>query len=233
MNLKKTSLFLSLVGATFITLDTGNAVHALTFSEPPDAGPLLTNAANTVPTGVVGNNPATDLTRITGRLSGNADLFRIQVGTGLFEAIARGIDPNPVNDTQLFLFDVNGFGIAANDDFSGGLGSRITQFLTAGIYYLGISKYDLDPVSRNRGTIAEIFPDTPFTAIVGPTGPGGAFPLFGWRGTISESGRARNYEILLSSTPVPTPALLPGLLALGAGGLRKRRDEVAEEGSEA
>jgi hypothetical protein len=234
MNWKKFSLPLSLFGAACITLGAELNAQALTFSEPPDAGPLLSSAADTTVVGIVGNDPLTNLTTITGSLARNADLYRIQVTTGLFEAIAVGIGRNPVEDTQLFLFDQNGRGIMANDDNpSGGLGSRIRQFLTAGIYYLGISSYNYDPVSGG-GPLANrpfIFPSTPFTALVGPTGPGGANPLSGWRGTIFENPPGGRYEINLRT--VPTPALLPGLLALGAGVLRKGKDEMAEEGSEA
>lgn len=39
---------------------------------------------------------------------------------------------------------------------------------------------------------------------------------------------ASTYQITLSTTPVPTPALLPGLLAMGAAALRKRKDEAEE-----
>ncbi len=42
-----------------------------------------------------------------------------------------------------------------------------------------------------------------------------------------------NFSLDLTASPIPTPVLLPGLLALGAGVLRKGKDEVAEEGSEA
>lgn len=49
----------------------------------------------------------------------------------------------------------------------------------------------------------------------------------------SRSGTSSSYDISLVTTSatqaVPTPALLPGLLALGAGVLRKRKAEAAEE----
>ena len=40
-----------------------------------------------------------------------------------------------------------------------------------------------------------------------------------------------SYQFSLTATPVPTPALLPGLLALGAGVVRKRKSEATEVGT--
>jgi hypothetical protein len=38
-----------------------------------------------------------------------------------------------------------------------------------------------------------------------------------------------SYSVTLNSTPVPTPALLPGLVGLGVAALRKRKGEGAEK----
>jgi len=67
-----------------------------------------------------------------------------------------------------------------------------------------------------------------------------AGPLFGQfmfgnttaaNGTLTAFQTASNsgYTISLTATPIPTPALLPGLIALGAGVLRKRKSEAAAE----
>lgn len=50
----------------------------------------------------------------------------------------------------------------------------------------------------------------------------------------SRSGKTAtdgSYQFTLTATPVPTPALLPGLLALGAGVVRKRKSEATEVGT--
>jgi len=47
-------------------------------------------------------------------------------------------------------------------------------------------------------------------------------------GTVKTDG---SYQFTLTATPVPTPALLPGLLALGAGVVRKRKSEATEVGT--
>lgn len=38
-----------------------------------------------------------------------------------------------------------------------------------------------------------------------------------------------SYEILLAAEPIPTPALLPGLVGMGVAALRRKKDEMAEE----
>jgi len=43
----------------------------------------------------------------------------------------------------------------------------------------------------------------------------------------SNTGSGGSYDISLRAEPIPTPALLPGLIALGVGALRKRKAEAA------
>lgn len=49
----------------------------------------------------------------------------------------------------------------------------------------------------------------------------------------SESSGDLPYSIAFSTTPIPTPALLPGLIGMGVAALRKRKAEVSEEASQA
>lgn len=49
----------------------------------------------------------------------------------------------------------------------------------------------------------------------------------------SNTGSGGSYDISLRAQPIPTPALLPGLLALGAGALRKRKVKAEAEAVEA
>jgi hypothetical protein len=54
-------------------------------------------------------------------------------------------------------------------------------------------------------------------------------------GSFIASNNALGFAATLTATPVPTPALLPGLVAMGLGVLRKRKGEATAEpvGSEA
>ncbi len=132
-------------------------------------------------------------------------------------------------DSQLFLFNSAGVGVRANDDAIG-LRSRLPVGSVAGpagLYYLAISDYDNDPVSATGA----IFPDTPFTTVHGPTGPGGASPITAWDNTFaSEQG---TYRITFTvgdgclSHPHPEPSayilFASGLVGMLGYGWRKRR----------
>jgi len=205
-------------------------VNALTFTETSDVGQSLTTAADTSSIGVVGSNPLKNLSTIRGTLVGTADLFKIVVTTGLFTASTRYEDvgsDETVIDTQLFLFDANGKGIVANDDFDFLTTRRslINIELAAGTYYLGISKFNYDPRDRSDTLI---FPDA-FSGQIPADSAAGA--LDSWRGTVfnqpgktdQEVNTSRTYEIALGVQPIPTPALMPGLVTLFLAIKRKHR----------
>jgi hypothetical protein len=48
-----------------------------------------------------------------------------------------------------------------------------------------------------------------------------------------KNGVGTSYSLTLAAEPIPTPALLPGLIGLGMGVLRKRKKEMAEATAEA
>ena len=126
-------------------------------------------------------------------------------------------------DTQLFLFDIDELGVVHNDDNvvpGVGLQSRITsQFVTVpGLYYLGISQWDNDPLNPDDDLI---WNTSPFRSERTPDGPGAPGPLNSW--TISNNGGANTYAIEMSGVEfIPEPGTL-GLLALGALALMRRR----------
>jgi hypothetical protein len=192
-------------------------VQAATFAEGADAGQTL-GAAKIVNTSAFG----TSLDTITGNIvvgAGRADLFQIYLTGGTFSANTNLTIGN-LTDTQLFLFSASGLGVFWDDDSGTGLLSQFSiSNVTAGIYYLGITGYNYDPISAG----GQIFSGTSG----GPTGPGGASPLTGWAfttGTTSDSGA---YTISLTgATFVPEPSGVSGLLAFagwGAAAFLKRR----------
>jgi hypothetical protein len=194
-----------------IILGLAPGAAAITFNEIGDAGnlPALSQAAGVLPV----------LTTITGSIgsSTDADMFAITFSqAGTFSATTVG-QPGTLADTQLFLFRFPGLGVAANDDSKLTLRSTIPSTpVTPGLYFLGISSFDVDPVSPG----GLIFPSFPFDQVFGPTGPGGGSAITGWQG----SGATGTYTIALDLSPVPEPGtlLLFGTTLAGVAWARKR-----------
>jgi hypothetical protein len=122
----------------------------------------------------------------------------------------------------LWLFDDQGILLDAQDDIGGDPYDRqslISHYLTsAGIYYLGITKFGVTPTNYSYDLSNQD-------------------PLTGWQGHFSTSAgpsdlnNRSGYQISLSHlsdvppVPVPTPALLPGLVGMGLSVWRKRKEE--------
>jgi hypothetical protein len=201
----------SILAGLAIILGFAPAAAAVSFNEIGDAGnlPAFSQAAGVLPV----------LTSITGSIgnSTDADMFAITFSqAGSFSATTVG-QPGTLVDTQLFLFRFPGLGVVANDDSKLTLRSTLPgTAVTPGLYFLGISSFDVDPVSPG----GLIFPSFPFDGVFGPTGPGGGSAITGWQG----SGATGAYTIALDLQPVPEPGtlLLFGTTLAGVAWVKKR-----------
>lgn len=191
-----------------------SAAHAQIWNEIPDAGQTVTTAQNA---GAVPGPLAT----INGNLTTNdIDVYRIFIANpAVF--FAEVITPTAF-DTQLFLFHNNGAGISFNDDFGTSVLSRVTGLGLIpgpGLYLLGISAYDRDPInSANQ----EIWADSPYGSERPVDGPGAGNPVFtDWNGSTSSGGP---YTIRLNGAGmVPEPATMVALSLGAALAISRRR----------
>ncbi|MBC7881560.1 MAG: PEP-CTERM sorting domain-containing protein [Anaerolineae bacterium] len=210
-------------GLAALTLSLSSALPSMaaTFAEGIDAGQTL-GTAKVADSSAFG----TPLDTITGSIAvttGNADLYQIYLTGGTFSANTN-LTTGTLTDTQLFLFNASGIGVVWDDDTGTALLSQFSiSNVTAGIYYLGISGYNYDPISAG----GQIFGTTPG----GPTGVGGASPLTGWAFTSGTTTGSGPYTISLTgATFVPEPSEVLGLLAfagLGGAAFMKRRKQVS------
>lgn len=204
---------------------------ALTWNEI-DAGDVPVSAE--IPLG----SPGAALTGITGRLDVVAlldntfayqvDLFGIRItDAATFSATATaGSD-----DTALFLFDMDGFGVYASDDTAGGLNPALTPYsgLSNGLYYLGVAQGGF---SARDGLGEDLFVQPAGLTELAYGNPTSG-PLDSWlNGFGANADSSLGYTITLtgaSVTPVPEPSAAL-MLALGLGGLvalRRRQRHAA------
>lgn len=180
-------------------------VNATLITEIEDAGDNLATAQ------ILGQG----ITEISGLISNDndVDMFAFDWSGGQLELSAQS--QNGDLDTQLSLFDSNGFGLFHNDDIV--ILSQTNSFLSinvvAGFYYLAISSFSNDPLDIDGN---EIFPKTVEGAIPANVGVGA---LSTWEFDGSSNG---TYTITTSptgTTAVSEPSALAlftfGFLALG------------------
>ncbi len=189
-----------------------NSVLAATYVEVPDAGELPGTAQTTMGVGALDA-----IVGMTTDPSDYADMYQIFISNPAAFSASTG-NGSATFDTQLFLFDLAGLGVLANDDFGSLVRSKLPvgSFVgVAGLYYLAISGYDYDPFSVD----GEIFPDC-FPCVHGPAGLGGGAAVTHW--ATSNSLSNGTYQIDLtgvqfangSSSPTPEPSTM---LLLGSG----------------
>jgi hypothetical protein len=185
---------------------------SLTWAEAGDAG-------QTIPTAqTVTGSPSDTLTAITGNISAASDhdLYEIYIANGATFSATTVLQPGTLDDTQLFLFNSAGIGVYANDDDATALGANAFRstlpaggsptLITPGLYYLLIDASFSFPTSDGGLIFPNLtrtsVPVVDSTAVVGPTGPGGASPFTGYTGTASSFG---TYTIALTGATFVTP----------------------------
>ena len=147
--------------------------------------------------------PQGPLTSVEGALTStfDRDMYRVCLTGRPFSASTVGLAGF---DTQLFLFDAQGRGVYANDDFHLEDGSVVTQSelpadddaltpTAPGVYYLAISAYNWDPQSPAGAIFAG------GSGVVGPVGPGASLPISGWAAPVDRSAGGA-YAIALTGT---------------------------------
>jgi len=217
--MRKISLILVvfLAAAVFALVSEANAFVWVEWQHG-DAGSLLDTAQVITGSG--------EVEAIQGRIRNypGVDMYRLWLTGGeTFSATVTSAD----FDTQLFLFDEEGFGIYANDNLAKGnllsaLPSGDMSPEEAGTYYLAISRYDRNP----RNADGKIFKNLPRYTVHYADGPGADSPLASWSRDDDHYGSG-GYYISLSGARgvIPEPATLSllGLGLLGMLGLRKKK----------
>jgi hypothetical protein len=155
-----------------------------------DAGDLPATAQLiTAPDQTPCNSP---VTRIRGDYAANdVDMYVIYIqDPASFQASTAG---GTTMDTQLWLFNCDGTGVAFNDDIASGNTQSTISGLDSlacapqpGVYLLAISRYNRDAVDISGQLL---WNNSPFTGVRCPDGPGAANPIAGWTGTTSAGGR--------------------------------------------
>jgi hypothetical protein len=182
--------------------------------------------------------------------STEVDMYQIYISDPVnFSAMTLPV-LNGAADTELFLFNLSGLGIYANDDISGsntlsclpsagvsnpcpvmraGLGP-----LVGGYYLLAVAESDNQPYSSgdpSMGTAQYIFTMGASTDLAGPDSTmGGGSPVIGWDGNAFTNPLAPDrglYDIELTGVTTSLPEPSSFALLLGGAGLIALRKKLA------
>jgi hypothetical protein len=162
-----------------------------TVNENGDAGSLL-STAQAIP------GPVDEISGSLATLD-QEDLYRVCLAGGqTFSATTVGSE---IADTQLFLFDSTGHGVFGNDDNATSLQSTMPAGISlaptqSGIYYLGVSSFDDDPLSA-AGPIFDDFVLIDDVKYQVPSPRGGDEPLSDWSFMGTYAG---GYRVQLTGT---------------------------------
>jgi hypothetical protein len=205
---------------------TAGLASATTWNEgaEPAAGPwpILGATYETV----TGSGP---LTAINGSIvnSGDVDTYLINIcDPAAFSASTDNLN-TIVDDTTLFLFRLDGTGIAKNDDVSGTnflsalpVGNALYSSLTPGNYVLAVSYFGTVPFSTDPPTslAQSTFDVFDFTGVIGPQNG----PAVTWADVSSADGSGAYQIALTGACFVPAPGAA-ALLGLGGLALARRR----------
>ncbi len=155
------------------------------------------------------------------------DMFLIEICDPAAFSASAVVTSGSMN-LQLWLFDINGFGLIANDDSIGtnpafgnmpldGGGPALT---TPGFYYIAVSLFDSDPVDSAG---QPLFQSSTPTEVSGPDGPGGGNPIADWAGTVT-AGQGGQYALRMTGTCyAPAPGVGSLMAIAGSVLLRRRR----------
>jgi hypothetical protein len=190
--------------AVIAALSLALAPGAFAASEVGDAGDLRVTANDMGDAAV---------TQINGSFTDamDADVYRICLTDGASFSASTVDGRFPPNlDTQMFLFDVDGYGIYANDDPSQGVrGAALPanhRFspTSGGEYYLGISQYNRDPQSAQGEIFQDNFSRWQYPdGVINANGFGASETLSGWNGRAP--GGIGTYRITLTGTRACVP----------------------------
>jgi len=202
----------NLLAATALSVGLAGTASAVTiFSEVGDAGDSTATANDA--SGIA------DLGGFTGSISLEPNrgpdfvdifLFSMPV-TGKFIATTGSMfDPMLIADPVLYLFNVDGYGVAMNDEGGGNGQALLARRLIAGLYYLAIAYAGVEPLDAAGNPIFDTF---------GSLAVLSGNPLASWLNApfAVDPGTVGDYRIW---TRVPDPGVLQlallGLLGLGA-----------------
>jgi hypothetical protein len=190
--------------AVIAALSLALAPGAFATNEVGDAGDLRVTAND------MGDSA---VTQINGSFTDamDADVYRVCLTDGASFSASSVDGRFPPNlDTQMFLFDAQGYGVYANDDAASGTrGSMLPAHhrfspVTGGEYFLGISQYNRDPQSSQGEIFQDNFSRWQFPdGVVYANGFGAAETLSGWNGRAP--GGLGTYRITLTGTTSCVP----------------------------